>query len=332
MRPLRWILLGLATLVALLALLWGSLALWIDGPASRPLAGALAGAYGVAGVAALSRLRPVWRGALAVAVLVGGIIAWEQAIPARNDRNWMPDVAELPSATVVGDRLTLRNVRDFVYHSSDSDFTAHWDTRTYDLSQLRGVDLFFSFWGPTDIAHTIMSWDFGAGGHLAISIETRKEVGESYSAVRGFFRQYELYYVVADERDVIGVRAQQRGEHLWLYRLVLPPATARALLLDYLEEVNRLAVKPRWYNAFTHNCTTSIRQHVMHVTAVAPWSWQLLLNGHLEELLYRRGAFGDALPFAELRQQSEITERARDAGDAADFSARIRAAAPTPAP
>lgn len=329
MRALRFVLLTLATLAALLALLWGGLALWIDAPLAPGVAAALAMAYGLAGLLVLWRLRPLWRTAVGVLALVGGIIAWQQAIPASNDRNWMPDVAELPTATVVGDTLTVHNVRDFVYHASDADFTANWETRTYDLGRLRGVDLFFSFWGPTDIAHTIMSWDFGDDQHLAISIETRKEVGESYSAVRGFFRQYELYYVVADERDVIGVRAQQRGERLWLYRLRLPPATARKLLLDYLETVNRLAVKPRWYNAFAQNCTTSIREHAMRVTPVQPWSWQLLLNGHLEELLYRRGAFEGTLPFGELRQHSEISEAAKAAGSAPDFSARIRAGRPS---
>jgi hypothetical protein len=328
MRFLRLLLLALVIPLALFGLLWGGLAIWIDGPAARGVASVLVAVYALLGLLALWRLRPWWRAGLAVLLLVAGVVAWQESIPASNDRPWMPDVAQLPTATVVGEQVTVTNVRDFVYHSSDADFTANWETRTYDLSQLRGVDLFFSFWGPTDIAHTIMSWDFGNGQHLAISIETRKEIGESYSAVRGFFRQYELYYVVADERDVVGVRAQQRGERLWLYRLRMPQSVARALLLDYLEEINRLAVKPRWYNAFAHNCTTSIRAHAMRVMPVQAWSWQLLLNGHLEELLYRRGAFDNALPFTELRTRSEVTEAAKAAGDAEDFSVRIRAGLP----
>lgn len=317
----------LVALLALPALLWGALALWIDGPAARPLAGGLAAGFALAGVLALWWARRWWQAALVVLGLVGAVAAWQQAIPPSNDRRWMADVAELPTATVEGDRLTVHHVRDFTYGASDADLTVRWETRHYDLAALRGVDLIFSFWGPTDIAHTILSWDFGAGGHLAISIETRKEIGESYSAVRGFFRQYELYYVVADERDVLGVRARQRGERLWLYRLRLPPAVARALLLDYLAEINRLAVRPRWYNAFAHNCTTSIRAHAMAVMPVQPWSWQLLLNGHLEELLYRRGAFDQSRPFPELRARSEITGPARAAGAGEDFSARIRAPA-----
>jgi len=330
MRLARILLLALGGLIALLALLWGSLALWIDGPATRWLAGALAAAFALAGLLVLWRVRPAWRTALVLLGLVGAVVAWQQAIPARNDRAWMPDVAELPTAVVVGDQVTIHNVRDFVYHTSDADFTPRWETRTYDLGRLRGAELFFSFWGPTDIAHTIVSWDFGDGQHLAISIETRKEQGESYSAVRGFFRQYELYYVVAEERDVIGVRAQQRGERLWLYRLQLPVPAARALLLDYLETVNRLAVQPRWYNAFAHNCTTSIREHAARVVPVQPWSWELLLNGHLEALLYQRGAIDHDLPFADLRVRNEITERAKAADDADDFSVRIRAGLPAP--
>jgi len=144
---------------------------------------------------------------------------------ARNDRAWYDDVAELPWATIDGDRVTIRNVRNFTYRS-DTDYTPRWETRTYDLSKLTGQDLFLSFWGPTMIAHTIASWEFSDGQHLAISIETRKKQGESYSALLGFFRQYELYYVVADERGVVGVRTNVRGERVHLYRAAAQAAAA----------------------------------------------------------------------------------------------------------
>src|SRR6202035_2568939 len=112
-------------------------------------------------------------------------------------------------------------------------------------------DMFLSYWGPTLIAHTIASWEFDDGRHLAISIETRKERGETYSALRGFFRQYELVYVVADEHDLIGLRTDYRGEQVYLYRLRVSAVPARALLVDYLQEINRLAEHPQWYNALT---------------------------------------------------------------------------------
>jgi hypothetical protein len=181
-----------------------------------------------------------------------------------------------------------------------------------------------SYWASPLIAHTIMSWEFDDGGHLAISIETRKERGESYSAVRGFFRQYELYYVVADERDVIGVRTNHRGERVYLYRLAASPARARALLLAYLERVNQLARAPAWYNAFSHNCTTSIRLHVQEIGVANPWDWRILVNGHGDQMLYERGSLNRDLPFDELRARSDITARAQAADSRPDFSTRIR--------
>jgi hypothetical protein len=180
------------------------------------------------------------------------------------------------------------------------------------------------------IAHTIASWAFEDGQQLAISIETRKEVGESYSAVLGFFRQFELYYVVADERDLIGVRTNHRGEEVYLYRLRTPVPIARAVLEDYLRAVNGLVEEPRWYNALTHNCTTQIRRHAQQVAAGQPFSWKILVNGYIDELGYDRGTIDTSLPFDELKRRSDVTERARQSGLGPDFSQRIRVGLPDP--
>jgi hypothetical protein len=188
--------------------------------------------------------------------------------------------------------------------------------------------MFLSYWGSPMIAHTIASWEFSDGRHLAISIETRKEVGESYSAILGFFRQFELYYVVAEERDVIGVRTNHRGEEVYLYRLQASVPTARAVLVEYLETVNRLATSPVWYNALTHNCTTMIRRHAQQVAPRNPFNWKILVNGYIDELGYERGTIDTRLPFEELKRRSDITQKARAAGDAPDFSARIREGLP----
>jgi hypothetical protein len=306
---------------------WGAAALWIDGPASRALAGLLAGGFALAGLAALVAVRPTLRAALAIAALVGAVAFWWLRIPPRNDRDWFPDVARTAEATFDGSRVTIRNVRDFAYRS-ETDYDERWETRTIDLDQLTGANLFISFWGPTLIAHTIATFEFEDAPPLAISIETRKEKGEQYSAVLGFFRQYELYYVVADERDVIGVRTRFRGEHVHLYRIEMPVAEARALLVDYLEEVNRLARHPKWYNAFTHNCTTGIREHRRRIGAAASFDWRILVNGRLDELLYERGVVDTSLPLAELRERSDVTEKAKAAADAPDFSQRIRVGVP----
>ncbi len=305
------------------AVAWSSLAIWVDGPQSRPLAALMAVGPPAFTLAAFALLR-TRRAALAAAfIAVVTVALWWSSIAPSNDRDWSPEVARLARATIDGDRLTIRNVRNFTYRS-ETDFDQSWETQTYDLGRLRGLDLFISYWGPTLIAHTIASWDFGNGQHLAISIETRKQKGEAYSALRGFFRQYELYYVVAEERDLIGLRTNFRSEQVYLYHVVVPVAQARALLLEYLKDVNRLADEPRWYNALTGNCTTLIRHHIQNIAAGGRFDWRILANGYLDQLAYERHRIDTSIPFAELRKRSNITERAKAADSSPDFSSQIR--------
>ena len=308
---------------------WAAAALWFDGPVSRPLAGVLAALFGLGCVVLFVAVRPAGRAALLVAAGVAAVAVWWLRIPPSNQRDWLPDVARPAEAHFDGSRVTIENVRNFAYRS-DTDYDEHWETRTYDLDRLKGIDLFLSFWGPTLIAHTIVSWEFEDAPPLAISIETRKEKGEEYSAVRGFFRQFELYYVVADERDVVGVRTNHRGEHVFLYRVRMTREQARELLVDYLEEVERLAHHPRWYNAFSQNCTTTIRMHLRNVGLAQALNWRLFANGRLDELMYERGTIDTSLPLAELRRRSEITERAKAADSSPDFAERIRVGLPDP--
>jgi hypothetical protein len=262
-----------------------------------------------------------------VAALFLLFAGWYATVRPSNDRDWSPEVARPPITVRRGNLLVVQNVRNFDYRSA-TDYTERWEERTYDLDRIAGVDLFLSYWGSPSIAHTIVSWDFTDGQHLAVSIETRKERGEDYSALRGFFREYELYYVAADERDLIGLRTDHRDEQVYLYRVRMSPAAARDLLLDYAQAMNDLAAHPRWYNALVDNCTTGIRVHVQHIGAARPWDWRMLVNGYIDQMLYERGAIDTALPFAELRQASNVVARARAADHADDFSARIRAGLP----
>ena len=326
-RALSSILTVVLSVIVLVGLTCGALALWLDGPSSRVLAGTMAAGLVLVSIALAALIRPFLRGLVAALVPVVAVALWWASIAPSNTRDWTPDVARTARAAFHGSSVTIQNVRNFRYRS-ESDYDQRWETRTYNLDRIRGVDLFLSFWGPTQIAHTIVSWEFDDGQYLAISIETRKEKGESYSALRGFFRQYELYYVVADERDLVGLRTNYRGEQVYLYRIRVPASQARALLVDYLNEVNRLADHPRWYNALTQNCTTTIRGHAQNAGAGGRLDWRLFANGHVDQLLYERGQINTDLPFRSLRARSNITEKAKAAGDAPDFSTRIRQGLP----
>ncbi len=306
---------------------WGALGLHFV--ASPSLATPLIIVWLATGFLILLLVRPLRRRVTAFAILVAIWSMWWSTIRPSNDRDWQPDVARPPYAEINGTRLTIHNVRNFDYRS-ETDYTEHWETRTYDLAHLDRLELFLSYWGSPAIAHTIMSWNFDDGQHLAISIETRKEVGETYDAVAGFFRRYELYYVVADERDLIRLRTNYRGETVHLYPLRTPRERAREMLLDYVTSMNALANQPQWYNAATQNCTTTIRTHVKNIGIAMAWDWRILVNGYIDELLYERGIIDTSRPFADVHDKSVIDEAAKAADRAPDFSARIRAGMPMP--
>lgn len=255
------------------------------------------------------------------------VLIWWFTLSPSNDRDWRVDVARLPSATIENDNLSVSNVRNFQYQSENR-FTEKWETRKYNLDKLVGIDMSLIFWGPKNVAHTITSWRFSDGTHLAVSIETRKEKHEDYSAFKGFFRQFEIYYVVADEEDLIKLRTNHRGEKVYLYNLKMPMKNARALLLDYLREINKLKEEPRWYNALTHNCTTAIRFHNKQIGAAGPLDWRLILNGNLDELGYERGVIDTSLSLDKLREVSNITKKAKELPSDANFSAAIRRGLP----
>ncbi|MCB2147087.1 MAG: DUF4105 domain-containing protein [Deltaproteobacteria bacterium] len=270
--------------------------------------------------------RRAWGGFLVLFALV--LAAWWLLIPPSNDRNWQPDVAVLPWAEIQEHRVTVHHIRNVDYRT-ETDYTVRHYDRSFDLRELRSLDLFLVYWGSPSIAHTMLSFGFADGSFLCFSIETRKEVGEQYSAIKGFFKQFELTYVVADERDVVRLRTNYRiGEDVYLYRLKAPMAFARKVLLDYLREVNILREHPEWYRAMLTNCTTSILRHTTPFNPGARFDWRLIANGYLDEMLYERGQIDRTLPFAELKQRSLINPRAQAADQASDFSRLIRVGLP----
>jgi hypothetical protein len=252
------------------------------------------------------------------------VLAWWLTLKPRNDSPWQPDVAETAWAEITGDDITLYNVRNCDYRT-ETDYTPRWETRTVRLSQITGIDIAINYWGSPWIAHPIVSFQFADALPVCFSIETRKEIGEDYSAIGGLYRQYELIYIVADERDVIRVRTNYRhGEEAYLYRLTVTPAQARERFLEYIHTLNALHERPRWYNAVTTNCTTNIRtQHPAGERL--PRDWRILLNGKGDEMMFERHVLATGgLPFAELKKQALINAAAQSADTAPDFSRRIR--------
>jgi hypothetical protein len=330
----RWLAVFSASTVAAVLVaaagIWGTLALVIAGPPEPLLRNALAGAFGLATLAALTALvLGRWRrnALLTHVALFAAVLAWFLSLQPSNDRNWQSNVAVLPHATIEGDLVTVHNIRNFAYRSENDYTPAYYDKR-FDLKKLEGVDLVAVYWMGPAIAHTFLSFGFEGGEHLAISIETRKEKGEGYSTVNGFFRQYELFYVVADERDVIGLRTNHRHdppEDVYVYRVAGGLEEGRRLFREYLDKMNSLKDKPEFYNTLTTNCTTNIWTHSRVNPAHLPFSWKILASGYVPQYLYEHGRLdAGGLAFPELRRRAYVNARAKAADGAADFSRRIR--------
>jgi len=327
-RALRWVGTAVAGLAMLFAGLWGALVIWFRLVPAPPLREVLvAGLLLLALAATVCLVLRRWRIVVLYMVCFAAVFGWWAALQPSNDRVWADDVARMASGTVEGNRLVVRNVRNFLWRS-DTDFDARWETRSYDLDTLTGLDLIMSYWAGESIAHAIASFGFAGGQRLAFSIEIRKEKTQSYSALAGFFRAYELAFIAADERDVVGVRTNVRDEDVRIYRLRMLPPQARALLLEYVAEANDLARTPRFYNSLTTNCTTQIFRMVRALQPGLPLDYRLLLTGYVPDYVYDLGGLGTRVAFQALRDRSHIRGKA-DSIDP-DFSQKIREGVPKP--
>ena len=326
----RPVLVWLAALCVVCASLWGALLLWFQGPGTDGLRIALAAAWCLLGLGAAVCLAgrgprlPALAWLLCLLALVGG---WSTLRPS-HERDWADDVAQLLQAEIDGNRLTLRNVRNFDWHSED-DYTVRWETREYDLDRLADADLVLSYWMGPHIAHTLVSFGFDDGRRLVFSLEIRKERGEAFSALGGFFREFESVLIAADENDIVRTRSNARGEDVYLYRLDVPRAALRQLFLGYLDEARRIRDRPRFYNTLTSNCTTVVFDLARQVSPGLPLDYRLLLSGHFAEYVGERGGLLPGYGYAELQRAGRISERARAFdGPPQDFPHAIRAGMP----
>ena len=308
---------------------WGAFALWFQVPGGWVLQ-----SLGVCLWIAFTLLILValWRGRLAVgavsfAVAFGVLLIWWWQIQPSNNRVWADDVAQVTTGVVDGDHVTLHNVRNFDWRTK-TDYTQHWETRTYDLRRLNSLDMILSYWSMPAIAHVLISFGFDDGEHVVFSVEIRREKTESFSEIGGFFKEFELSVIACDERDVIRVRTNVRGEDDYLYRIRMPVDEIRSLFLAYVSQANDVARKPRFYNTITANCTTIIYHMAKRIVGHLPLDYRLLLSGYLPGYVYKVGGLDTRYSLEELRALGRITERAKQSDRRPTFSADIRAGIP----
>src|SRR5882724_13697499 len=315
----------LATLIVGSSAIWGACALWFQaqgGQALKTLSVLLWTGF------SLTLMIALWQGRTAAglatfAMAFGALLIWWRRIEPSNDRIWADDVAQMTTGTADGNRITLRNVRNFDWRSN-TDYTQRWETRHYDLDRLNSVDMIMSYWTGPAIAHMLISFGFDDGEHVVFSVEIRRERIESFSEIGGFFKEFELSVIAADERDVIRVRTNVRGEDTYLYRLRMPPPAIRSLFLGYIDEANALVTTPRFYNTITVNCTTLVYHMMKRIVGYLPMDFRILFSGYLPKYVYRVGGLDHRYSFAELRARGYISERARKADRGGAFSQDIR--------
>jgi hypothetical protein len=300
--------------------------LWVAGAIYYDVCGAgrwsrlIAAVWVVGVVVTFAVWQPTWQPFVALLGATALFLVWWFRQKPSHARDWDPCAAVMPRAVRDGDAVTIENVRHFEYRSL-TDFDARYDTRTYRLSNLRGVDLLLFVWDVKLFGHPALVFDFGPDGRVCLSIEARLRRGQSYSLVRGLFRQQELIFVAADERDVI-LRRTKHGPPVdaYLYRFHAPLGEVRTAFLDYVDALNRLYETPRWYHGLAANCTTSFYR-----LPNSRWriDWRVIANGRLDRALYADGRLDRTLPFEELQRSSRLNEVANEA-PAEGFGDRIR--------
>lgn len=263
-------------------------------------------------------------------ILAAALLFWITMVlvfrPSVN-RDWNIDQAVLPEVTFSGDEVAIKNIRNINYRST-SDFDVRYYDKTFDLNKLESVWYMvepFSGYGA-GAAHTLLSFGFGGNDYISVSVEIRKEKGEHFSAVQGLLRQYELTYVIADERDVIKLRSNYRKDKVFLYPVQTSKENMRKLFVSMLTRAEKLAKDPEFYNTLASTCTTNIVSHVNEIApGRIPFSFKVLMPAYSDELAQKIGIIDGSVPLEELRAKYLINERAEKYGDDPLFSTRIRA-------
>ena len=307
---LQWVLFSFMIISALLIALWVSGAIYFDVCGTTKWGQLAALVWIAAVVAAFILWHPTWKPFVSLICLTGLFLVWWFGQEPSHDREWMRDVAVLPRAIRDGDTITIENARNLEYRTLE-DFTPHYETRTVHLSNLHAADIILFNWGVQWMSHPVLVFDFGKDGRICVSIEVRYRKGQDYSFLRSLYRQQEMIFMVADERDIV-LRRTKYGtpQEALMYRFVIDEKELRLIFSEYVDAINEIYAAPRWYHGICANCTTTFyrlpsRRH--------RWDWRVLANGRLDSSLYERGRLDRTLPFPELQRLAYLNDIANAA-------------------
>ncbi|RDB42423.1 DUF4105 domain-containing protein [Halomonas sp. DQ26W] len=326
-----WI--ALFTLLTL-GMLWGFAALWFRLALPSPWRQFTLGLWGlltlglvVLGLEVSVTAGRDWSAPIGQMLLLVVLMTWWFRLRPSHDRPWADDVVHMATGEVEGNRLTLHHVRNFDWRTRD-EAKVCWERRHYDLDRLDSVDMIVSSWGRPGIAHVMVSFGFGGDEFVVFSVEVRRQRGERFSEIGGFFRQYELAIVASDERDAVRLRSNVRGEQVRLFRITMPRHAMRSLILAYVDEANRLRESPRFYNTIFANCSTLVFAMARRIGAGLPLDYRMLVTDRLPDYAFAMGGLWRGHSLNELVDRGNIVERAHQAHDDPAFSRRIRHAVP----
>lgn len=322
-------LLFLFSLAIVLSSLWAVMALWFQVPGKMAVRQGLILVWSAVAMLLLVWLWHgwVWQSTVAYTAMFLLLRVWWASLKPSNDRDWADDLARTTHGSIQGDLATLHNVRNFNWRSEE-DYDIRWETREYDLSRLRSLDMTTSYWSLPAIAHVLLSFGFDDGKFVVFSVEIRKEKQEKFSEIGGFFKKFELSIVATDERDALRVRTNVRGEDAYLYNTRLTDSDVRRLFVSFVEEANQLAATPRFYHSITANCTTQVFFMLRRIIGGLPLDVRLLLSGYLPAYVQKHRGLQLDYSLNTLKERGRITENAIAADEAEDFSWRIRQGVP----
>lgn len=240
--------------------------------------------------------------------------------------NWAPDQRVMPYAEINGSQYFLHNIRQ-CHYLSFQDFVVDYQDRLIDLSQIQTVDFIVVPFKPNSpLAHTMVSFGLDDGSYLCLSVESRRQVGDSYQALAGLTRGYDLIYMLGDERDLIGVRTDHFNVEVYVFPTMVGPDKAQAFFTDVVRRMNELKTNPEFYNLLSNNCTTNLKDHVNNISPnrIRPFTMGTLFTGFSARNAHKIGLIENRIPFEDLQTICYINELAKDNLDRPDFSQLIR--------